>query len=130
MPILVTHGWTRVVLLPKLILLISLVAIIIGGAHEIVSYDSSVIDVLLFILVIAFFHFLLTRYFSAISTLLYVRYSLQTPISYKEALQISQFFEPNRDGVWYPMKHLLDLPVKVRRKALYETIDKITNIED
>ena len=121
----VTHGWSRLVAFLKIIAAFVLIMLIIGGAHEIIHYRSDVVDILLLIGIIIFFISFISKFFSALSTLLYVRLTLRTPINYKDAFHISYFFEPNNCGKWYPMRHLLDVPKEIRRSVLFETIDKI-----
>lgn len=67
--------------------------------------------------------------FATLSTYLYVRINLRTPIKLKEAKALKFFFEPNETGQWYPMRHLRKSPKEMRRRILFEFVQKISEQE-
>jgi len=57
-------------------------------------------------------------------TFLYVRLSLFTPISWKEAGEISFLFEGDLSGRWYPLRELRHVPREFRHDVLLEFVDR------
>lgn len=56
---------------------------------------------------------------------LYIRCSLFTPVSWKEAETVAFLFSGDAEGRWYPLRELRKLPKELRRETLLEFADRI-----
>ena len=59
-------------------------------------------------------------------TYLYIRSSLMTPVSWKEAETLEFLFQGDTEGRWYPLHELCSIPEELRRETLFEFADRIT----
>jgi hypothetical protein len=66
-----------------------------------------------------------TRFFHPLSSFLYVRLSLRTPITWRDALYLAFLLSPNDTKRWYPMREVRQLPVGERREALLKEAARI-----
>lgn len=126
-PITFTHEWSKVIQIVKLVSVFFIA--FLTGACACSFIDSDIIFLIFFILgffggiFIGFYR--LWDYLDTLSTYLYVRISLRTPIDLKEVKALKYFFEPNKTGKWYPMTHLRKLPKEMRKIALFESVKKL-----
>ncbi len=58
-------------------------------------------------------------------TYLYIRCSLLTPVTWKEAEQVGFLFKSVAEGGWHPLTELRKLPKDLRRETLFEFADLI-----
>jgi hypothetical protein len=61
----------------------------------------------------------LFRCFDDLSTFFYVRRTLKTVITYKEAKDLIILFTPNETGKWYPLSEIKALPENERKAYLF-----------
>ncbi len=131
----VTHGWNGLIQFLKLcsiLVQVFLIMIFLVFLSEIFDISDIILIIFFILALIGLFvigHYRLWAYFDyldTLSTYLYVRISLKTPIDLKEAKAIKYFFEPNQSGKWYPMTHLRKLPKEMRKIALFESVGQLS----
>lgn len=115
-----THNWSLLVMLLGLLLFFLCFGLMFSLFHSIFDYDSDWIDIIPFILTGIIFFYFYFKIAPVISTYLYVRFSLSTKISYKDADSLVGLFLPNESGKWTPMKDVKKLPIEKRRDYLLE----------
>jgi hypothetical protein len=98
----------------------------LGVIGAIALYDTSVILAILVFIVICFgVIFVSMKFLDPIATMLYLGISCGTSVSFEEAKRVSYLFDGSmKNGHWYPMKELHDLPVEQRKKALLAFAEK------
>lgn len=61
----------------------------------------------------------------ALASYLHIRESLDTPVSFREAAELSFLFVANSDGKYYPLLEVLKLPKSDRKTYLFDVAKKI-----
>jgi len=59
------------------------------------------------------------RWIGNLSAYLYIRKTLNTQISFRDAASIAWLFVPNETGKWYPMKEVLQVSPEFRKQYLF-----------
>lgn len=117
-PVPVTHRWTKLFVFVKIISIILCIGIVITLLELLGIEHWAIVLPLIFATIICHAIFINPIY-HILTTYLYVRVDLGTKISFKEAKDLRILFEPNKSGVWYPMKEIKQLPKEFRREALF-----------
>lgn len=97
------HPWPSIVLVP---VFIAWLAGLVALAHQLNAVTTG-------------------RWIHILSTWLYIRMTLQTPVSLKDASRVMWHFVPNATGKWHPMTELLLLPREQRRARLLANVAEI-----
>lgn len=86
------------------------------------SWIKTLIEIVFFLCVFGvatFLHSITTsRWISIYSAYLYIRISLKTKISFRDANYLAWLFVPNETGRWYPMREIRQMPRELRRQYL------------
>jgi hypothetical protein len=55
---------------------------------------------------------------------IYIRFSLFTPVTVREARELAPLFSLGPQGKWYPCREVLESPRDERKAILYATLDR------
>ena len=55
---------------------------------------------------------------------IYIRFSLFTPVTVREARELAPLFSVGPHGKWYPCRDVLEMPRNERKAILYATLER------
>jgi hypothetical protein len=78
------------------------------------------IPLMVWVIVGTFIHiYLISPVLRTLSSYLYIRTQLKTPVSFAEARPLREIFCPAAEETWHPLRRISELPESQRREALF-----------
>lgn len=71
--------------------------------------------------------YLISKYLAWIPTFLYIRLTLATNVSPKEAEKLSFLFDGSLNGGWHPLLNIKELKPESRKEALFQVANDAIN---
>lgn len=119
-----THGYSFICRVLNIICNLAVLGLV-ADALMLAGVPKGYAIIIGFVAMIAFHFGFLGHLFNYLSSYLYIRLSLRTPITFSEAKYFAFLFVPNDTGSWWPMREIKNLPKESRRQYIFEFAERV-----